>query len=1072
MGNAQPGKEAKLLRETAARDAQFLQYLEGDLACPEVLSSLYLEALSCGSISNVDSIHHILHKRSTIPRKLMDANHVLAVMPENPSFRRRQVKMLQREAAFAVEGLDNFNSFVDMRSEFALRILLAYERMAVRREDQGFKTSHSSREEKIDWLQKVLDGHDPYDMMKQRIEQETESLRAQRATWPTEGQTSFHEHKLVLKHEVFSRGWRCDGKDCKTSGVNDRFCCSQGCDFDLCGPCFEKYLQPPEPPSTTSSTTNSSEAKTIKSEEKTDNKTESDKSETKIAAESDKSSKTKKLKKEKRAKGKGKPEDDEKSTPRKKHSEKFEKQVLDQVDTLPEISGIMGLLGALDPKEKNSYIQSVMIQHQHSRRSLLGRAGRPGQPFLASDRNFGALLNELLRNGGERVQFSVEGRPSRGNQDLRSQLRELLSSGSPDLLNHLSNVIFPLMERGGPDAEREFAVAFGEGYADQGENDDDGQDDDDDDEINMDHEGHDEPDDDDNHDDGRFGLFNEDGAGEGQDEDDDVEEGADHVLVALALPPANEPNDFIVVERASSSIEAKCEDIEMREMNHSVNGRGLALDLRSSDSQPSDPFGAEGKTALGLFREANSEVAVAASPAAPAAIETAPPLSPHAENSQPSAQATVSLARAALEAGDAKAGSEVEADKSSPRNTGFAKRSEEKDKNSDQETVKPSKFNWHRANFEPKALEAIDRKFQAHKLLNILVEEAFREAEECLMPGGADALSSTPSPSPATRLLALLQRHFFLQAFSTDIDSRTDALVHVQDFLSRAALLLSALAAQNLPDSRAFPAWTALLQASVIGHVLPSVVVVVQLITGRGQEVSYPNTMDRPRRFNLLKRSFTSLEQIVLALDVLSASCPKSAAAETKLLSLGPLSAAPVVVETPHHCMANSEHVVSIQGATHLSLLFDPRCATESGDRLQVLNAEGAPVCPALSGDSRRESSRWPKLPIIVEGNTTTLKFVKNESSHERPSGLPPRWGFRVVISGLRCSTEGVKSESNWLKIQQNGKPLYENLSEEKIIELETPASLNKPPVPRVKPGSDLSTLAACFAKLDCARAW
>ncbi len=74
------------------------------------------------------------------------------------------------------------------------------------------------------------------------------------------------------------------------------------------------------------------------------------------------------------------------------------------------------------------------------------------------DRNFGALLNELLRNGGERVQFSVEGRPSRGNQDLRSQLRELLSSGSPDLLNHLSNVIFPLMERGGPDAEREFAV--------------------------------------------------------------------------------------------------------------------------------------------------------------------------------------------------------------------------------------------------------------------------------------------------------------------------------------------------------------------------------------------------------------------------------------------------------------------------------------------------------------------------------------------------------------------------------------------------------------------------------------
>jgi hypothetical protein len=70
------------------------------------------------------------------------------------------------------------------------------------------------------------------------------------------------------------------------------------------------------------------------------------------------------------------------------------------------------------------------------------------------------------------------------------------------------------------------------------------------------------------------------------------------VLVALALPPANEPNDFIVVERASSSIEAKCEDIEMREMNHSVNGRGLALDLRSSDSQPSDPFGAEGKVCI------------------------------------------------------------------------------------------------------------------------------------------------------------------------------------------------------------------------------------------------------------------------------------------------------------------------------------------------------------------------------------------------------------------------------------------------------------------------------------------
>jgi len=55
---------------------------------------------------------------------------------------------------------------------------------------------------------------------------------------------SKHEHPLEKKEGGYG-GWGCDGCGRDGSG-QDRFRCTQGCDFDFCGDCNEKCKQTPE----------------------------------------------------------------------------------------------------------------------------------------------------------------------------------------------------------------------------------------------------------------------------------------------------------------------------------------------------------------------------------------------------------------------------------------------------------------------------------------------------------------------------------------------------------------------------------------------------------------------------------------------------------------------------------------------------------------------------------------------------------------------------------------------------------------------------------------------------------
>jgi len=53
-----------------------------------------------------------------------------------------------------------------------------------------------------------------------------------------------HEHPLEKKEEGSGGGWGCDG--CGQSGQGkERWRCSQGCDFDFCGDCYNKSQQAP-----------------------------------------------------------------------------------------------------------------------------------------------------------------------------------------------------------------------------------------------------------------------------------------------------------------------------------------------------------------------------------------------------------------------------------------------------------------------------------------------------------------------------------------------------------------------------------------------------------------------------------------------------------------------------------------------------------------------------------------------------------------------------------------------------------------------------------------------------------
>ena len=101
----------------------------------------------------------------------------------------------------------------------------------------------------------------------------------------------------------------------------------------------------------------------------------------------------------------------------------------------------------------------------------------------------------------------------------------------------------------------------------------------------------------------------------------------------------------------------------------------------------------------------------------------------------------------------------------------------------------------------------------------------------------------------------------------------------------------------------------------------------------------------------------------------------------------------PRVVESAHPYAANSteSRQITVPGATHLVLQFDPRCESAQGDSLTVFDEMGAPACAELGGF--HNISRWPSGPMVVVGCSASLNFVTGT--------MGPMWGYRVTVTPL-----------------------------------------------------------------------
>ncbi|KAL6051777.1 putative SWIM zinc finger domain-containing protein, partial [Balamuthia mandrillaris] len=141
--------------------------------------------------------------------------------------------------------------------------------------------------------------------------------------------------------------------------------------------------------------------------------------------------------------------------------------------------------------------------------------------------------------------------------------------------------------------------------------------------------------------------------------------------------------------------------------------------------------------------------------------------------------------------------------------------------------------------------------------------------------------------------------------------------------------------------------------------------------------------MKRLDSFNIKSTTITAEEMDYLDTErVVSSSCYGNAMAPA------------MEVESPHKYYpdADEEKVITIPGATHLCVTFDPRCSTkDNGDWLQLYRGpfQTEPILTKFCGPS----TNWPKVPIIVPGDTVVFHFHSNS--------FQTYWGYRCIVTPL-----------------------------------------------------------------------
>ena len=116
----------------------------------------------------------------------------------------------------------------------------------------------------------------------------------------------------------------------------------------------------------------------------------------------------------------------------------------------------------------------------------------------------------------------------------------------------------------------------------------------------------------------------------------------------------------------------------------------------------------------------------------------------------------------------------------------------------------------------------------------------------------------------------------------------------------------------------------------------------------------------------------------------------------------------PTIAETPHPVRDGfkSSETIQIQGAKRLVIYLDKRCATQNDyDKLVILNGLGKKIGefggnPFGQGNKRMLGSGWPKIPIVVEGNSVILNF-EVKSRREAETMDKSVFGFRLQIGAI-----------------------------------------------------------------------
>lgn len=109
-----------------------------------------------------------------------------------------------------------------------------------------------------------------------------------------------------------------------------------------------------------------------------------------------------------------------------------------------------------------------------------------------------------------------------------------------------------------------------------------------------------------------------------------------------------------------------------------------------------------------------------------------------------------------------------------------------------------------------------------------------------------------------------------------------------------------------------------------------------------------------------------------------------------------------VQIESSHPYVSHQfSRKVIIEGSDFLIITFDPKCASVGRDVLRLTGPDGRHL-PGIPYPLSGPSHKWPKCPIIVNGNSVTITWSADSYPDQGIAESQNAWGFRCTIKGFK----------------------------------------------------------------------